>query len=566
MKENADWKMQSFHDLQWTATRRPQTAVWRIPKTDARREKYSKSAREPVCSYETHSSTFLSSGTSSSDSNISSQVIDLHMSNGAAHFGCNKHGSVQHSTEKKLPLIYGSADHIRSIASEGSSLSLNLSGYHSSQTYLTSVEIKTPWYMTLLHEKERCLLKLGEEINRLSRYEVESKRKDEIISTLRNEIYQLQSDLQQTSLPHTNQEEVTLPDSAGRLSGEPLDHVSLHLTNDDEFEEYFPAHESLESPSSRRGLFTGSERNVSTLSLAGSFSESHGDSHYLQTEAEHLHNDDTATAAKDVTDNSTAEREEQRDRITPEDESREKNEMIQRLQDEIQTIKKEYDIAKGAICSLQKTVSSHESKLRKSQSEKESLMKELSERAMQLQAMSKKFSSLREERKHEELMVEIEKENYNLRELLSELKSEVSKRNDIIADLKSDMQRLQRDILGYQTQIRRQEEERSQTESRVMDLSASEQHFKVLLETLQARFERFRSKIIQAAYTAPGFKRPQPEVSDNEILETMQKIIMKRSESHQNLKQKGVQVSTLHVSEGSPAVKQTPSTTRKKAT
>lgn len=53
MKDKQGLKMQSFHDVQWTGVRRPQTAIWRIPKTDTRREKYSKSAKEPICSYET---------------------------------------------------------------------------------------------------------------------------------------------------------------------------------------------------------------------------------------------------------------------------------------------------------------------------------------------------------------------------------------------------------------------------------------------------------------------------------------------------------------------------------
>ncbi|CAI9605569.1 unnamed protein product, partial [Staurois parvus] len=101
--------------------------------------------------------------------------------------------------DRKLPHIQSSADHSRSSLWDGSSTILHHGG--SPQTYLTSLEIKTPWYITVLHEKERCLLKLGEEINRLSRFEVETKRKDQIISSLRNEISKLQVDLQHLSRP-----------------------------------------------------------------------------------------------------------------------------------------------------------------------------------------------------------------------------------------------------------------------------------------------------------------------------------------------------------------------------
>nr|DBA16413.1 TPA: hypothetical protein GDO54_003809 [Pyxicephalus adspersus] len=505
--------MQSFNDLPWTGVRRPKTAVWRISKMDARREKYSKSARDPICAHEIQSPGLSSSVAFSFESNVSSQLIDL---------------------QTKLPHIYSSTDHTRSNIWDGSSLSLHHSGSQSPQAYLTSVEIKTPWYITVLNEKERCLLKLGEEINRLSRYEVESKRKDQIISTLKNEISQLQCDLQQTSRPHTGREE---EGSSGR-----------DVTQ-----------EVLDLSSSPRGLLTSSERNVSTISLAGSYSEIHRDSPQIEAEL------DGENTAQEPNMDFIAKPEDQKDSARSVDESEEKSSMLQKLQEEIEAIKKDYELSKGVISSLQRIISSNKSMLRKLESEKEGLQRELVERGVQLQAMSNKFSSMREERKHEEMMAAMEKENYNLRELASELKSEVSRRNDLIGDLKSDIQRLQKEILECQTQMKRNEGERSQIESKAGDLATSEQHVRVTLEALQSRYERFRSKIIQAAYTAPGFKGPQVEVSDNEILEAMQRIITDRSDFHQQLKQKGVKVPPLHLSETSAAVKHSSSTLRKKA-
>ncbi|XP_072282105.1 coiled-coil domain-containing protein 27 [Pyxicephalus adspersus] len=568
MEDNTDWKMQSFNDLPWTGVRRPKTAVWRISKMDARREKYSKSARDPICAHEIQSPGLSSSVAFSFESNVSSQLIDLQTSSGSHHGYC-RNGSFTLPMERKLPHIYSSTDHTRSNIWDGSSLSLHHSGSQSPQAYLTSVEIKTPWYITVLNEKERCLLKLGEEINRLSRYEVESKRKDQIISTLKNEISQLQCDLQQTSRPHTGREEDGSP-------VEQLDHVSLHSTNGlPEFEEGSSGRdvtqEVLDLSSSPRGLLTSSERNVSTISLAGSYSEIHRDS--PQIEAEESEHDDENTeheldgenTAQEPNMDFIAKPEDQKDSARSVDESEEKSSMLQKLQEEIEAIKKDYELSKGVISSLQRIISSNKSMLRKLESEKEGLQRELVERGVQLQAMSNKFSSMREERKHEEMMAAMEKENYNLRELASELKSEVSRRNDLIGDLKSDIQRLQKEILECQTQMKRNEGERSQIESKAGDLATSEQHVRVTLEALQSRYERFRSKIIQAAYTAPGFKGPQVEVSDNEILEAMQRIITDRSDFHQQLKQKGVKVPPLHLSETSAAVKHSSSTLRKKA-
>ncbi|XP_040182513.1 coiled-coil domain-containing protein 27 [Rana temporaria] len=567
MKDKSDWKMQTFHDLQWTGVRRPQTARWRIPKSDSRREKYSKSAQEPLCSYEAQSLGFSSSTAFSFESIISSQVTDL-QSSGGSHHGYCKNGGLP--MDRKLPHIHSSADPNRSSIWDGSSPILHHIGTQSPQTYLTSVEIKAPWYISVLHEKERCLLKLGEEINRLSRFEVETKRKDQIISTLRIEISELQSDLQHLSRPpHTGREE----DSSWV---ERLDDGSLHSTNGfPEFEECPPTRdvtrEVLNSPTSPRDPFRNLERNVSTISLAGSFSELQRELQSPQMGGEQiLHDDEIAAHTLDGEKTAEPEKEEEDEDEEEEedvgsvDDSQEQIPEVQKLQEELEVIRKDYNISQGVISSLQRTISSHQSKLRKCESEKEDLQRTLLERGAQLQAMSSKFSSMREERKHEEVMAAMEKENYDLRELVSEMRSEVSRRNDLIGELKSDAQRLQREVLEVQSQVRKKEGEKNRIESKAGELATSEQRARVTLEALQSRFERFRSKIIQAAYTAPGFRGPQVEVPDNDILETMQKIIAERSDFHQQLKQKGVKVPPLHQSETSHPAAKHPSS-RKKA-
>ncbi|XP_075696863.1 coiled-coil domain-containing protein 27 [Rhinoderma darwinii] len=558
MKENPGIKMGSHHELQWMGTRRPQTAVWKIPKSDIRRDNYSKSAREHGHSYEIQSPTFSLSPASSFDSCGSSQVIDLHTSNGTSH-GCSKRSTSAFSTDRKLPHIHIASEFSKSNMSiDGSLVNLHYSGNPNMQTYLTSVEIKTPWYISILNEKERCLLKLGEEINRLSRYEVECKRKDQIISNLRNEVSQLQSDVHRSVYLQTRREE-------DKSSIDLFDHLNSHLENT--FSAFQDSRTGVtegksQSGSSHKDPLIRSYRSASAVSLAESLSANQKKSQIIQIETEVLIDDITA---EDKTGHTVAGKEDEEMSHVSMDQPEDKSQLIQKLQEDMEIIKKDYEMSKGVISCLQKAVSSHESKIRKSASEKEVLQRELKEREIQIQAMSKKFSSLREERKHEELMATLEQENYSFREMMCELKSEVMRRNEMIAELKNEIQRLQKEITKYQTEVRKQEGERSQIKSKVEDLASSEQHVKVALETMQTRFERFRSKILQAAYTAPGFKGPQVEISDNEILETMQKIITDRSDFHQQLKQKGLKVPPLYTSETSPAVKQTSSTSRKKA-
>uniref|UniRef100_A0A8C5Q645 Uncharacterized protein n=1 Tax=Leptobrachium leishanense TaxID=445787 RepID=A0A8C5Q645_9ANUR len=197
-------------------------------------------------------------------------------------------------------------------------------------------------------------------------------------------------------------------------------------------------------------------------------------------------------------------------------------EKIKKLQEELDTRKKENDISKGNILSLYRQVSLRESQLRKSESEKEGLQKQLMERLIQIQAMSAKFSNLREERKRDDMMAAIEKDNYNLRELVSELKSELIAHNKTIGELRIDKRVLQEQCDTYLTQIKRSGEEMNKVHCKLEDLKYSDQRMKITLERLYCRFERFISKIIQATYSAPNVVLPTEELTDDEILAALQ--------------------------------------------
>uniref|UniRef100_A0A8C4YHD3 Coiled-coil domain containing 27 n=1 Tax=Gopherus evgoodei TaxID=1825980 RepID=A0A8C4YHD3_9SAUR len=201
---------------------------------------------------------------------------------------------------------------------------------------------------------------------------------------------------------------------------------------------------------------------------------------------------------------------------------REFQQMNQELCKELEKAKTDYDMATGAITSLQRQLAFQESQLRRAESEKEMLQKELRERGNQLQAMSAKFSSLREERKREEMMGIIERENYKLRQNIVEQESKLAKKNKLIDDLQSKINQLQAEVMVAQHHMQKQLCDQSEMQNQVEALKHAEQQAKVALECISARFERFRSKIIQATYSAAGAKSPQAEISDEEALEAMQ--------------------------------------------
>ncbi|XP_035200626.1 coiled-coil domain-containing protein 27 isoform X2 [Oxyura jamaicensis] len=212
---------------------------------------------------------------------------------------------------------------------------------------------------------------------------------------------------------------------------------------------------------------------------------------------------------------------------------------------EMQNAHDDYNIVTGIMCSLQRQLDIQESQLRKTEFEKERLEKELRERESQLQAMSAKFCSLREERKHEEMMVTTEKENCSLRQVVTEQESKLAEQNKLISDLQGTVRQLEAEALTNRYQIHKQQRAQEEMQSQAETLQHMELQTRVALECLTSRFERFRSKIIQATFSTAGSKPPQAELTDEEVLEAMQ-IINERIEFYQMLKQKGVRVPSLY--------------------
>ncbi|NXG54972.1 CCD27 protein, partial [Hemiprocne comata] len=176
----------------------------------------------------------------------------------------------------------------------------------------------------------------------------------------------------------------------------------------------------------------------------------------------------------------------------------------------------------GAISSLQRQLEIQESQLRRIKSEKEMLQKQLRERQKQLEAMSTKFCSLREERKHEEMMVTMEKENCSLRQVVAEQESKLAEQNKLISELQETVSQLQAEVLSSQHHIHQQQRIQELFQSQAEALRHKELQTRVALERMTCRFERYRSKIIQATFSTAGSNPPQAEVTDEELLEAMQ--------------------------------------------
>ncbi|XP_074162567.1 coiled-coil domain-containing protein 27 isoform X2 [Sminthopsis crassicaudata] len=461
----------------------------------------------------------------------------------------------------------------------------------SSQTIMKSSQTrKMPWYATVIQEKDRHLLMMKDEISRLTALEEACLRKDDELAQLKKEVKELQKQLQ--ILSEAQKVKVHLmrkPSDESKDISDALDKKQEDLEPQDtqmapetkprkEVKTY--KEERMQQRSfpeeSREG---GSKMCVEPLpsflslelrqvSISGSITREEDDVRKSIPE-------DSLAAEKNqkllpLPDEGSIEEEtkadEEEEKI-PEEEVEEINyidreleevlmakineyeQVNEELQAELEITRNEYSIIAGTILSLQRQVDFQESQLQKTTLEKENLQKELRERKAQLQAMSDKFASLREERKRDEMMGIIEKDNLNLRQHVSELEFELRKREEVISEYDNKINKLQAQVNADENQKHHQEKQYEDLQSRYEEMQLSEQQYRVLLENSQVRLERLRSKVMQAAFSATGIKSPATEITDSDILEALQRIINERLDFYQQLKQKGVKVPPLHQSE-----------------
>ncbi|NXL72742.1 CCD27 protein, partial [Leptocoma aspasia] len=193
----------------------------------------------------------------------------------------------------------------------------------------------------------------------------------------------------------------------------------------------------------------------------------------------------------------------------------------------------------GAISSLQRRMEIQESELRRIRSEKELLQKQLREREAQFQAISDKFYNLTEEQRQEEAVVTMEEENRNLQQVVTEQESQLAEQNKLITELQETISQLRAEAVTTRLQLLQQKQAQEEIQSQVEALQHKEQQTRVALEIISSKFERYRNKIIQATFSVEGSRDPQGELTDNEVLEALQKIINERRELQQKLKNKG---------------------------
>ncbi|XP_075028296.1 coiled-coil domain-containing protein 27 isoform X3 [Calonectris borealis] len=188
------------------------------------------------------------------------------------------------------------------------------------------------------------------------------------------------------------------------------------------------------------------------------------------------------------------------------------------LREELQKARDDYNMATGNWRS--KNPNFGESNLKRKCSKSSSQSEKISYRPClprqevhraQRKIFSLKFCSLREEWKHEEMMMTIEKENCSLQQVVTEQESKLAEQNKLISELQGTVSQLQAEVLTSRYHIHKQHQAQEVIQSQAETLQHRELQTRVALECITSR-----------------------------------KIINERMEFHQMLKQKGVKVPSLY--------------------
>ncbi|XP_027831875.2 coiled-coil domain-containing protein 27 [Ovis aries] len=421
---------------------------------------------------------------------------------------------------------------------------------------------RVPWYISVIHEKDQCLLALGEEVQRLSELEAQAQKREEEILALQEEREALRKQLkcllksksQEAAPSHVLRERLleSVPKLQGRQSTlrtfqdeedvEPWRQLQEECDRGKELEGGdYEEEEHLEGEA-KRAADKGAKARASrreTLQENRNKEEEEEDEEVMELDEEkELQQEEAAARRRGGFVDDTFEEE-----LIAQLEEYEQ--LIQEFQFQLEITGTRYSLATGAIKSLQRQVEFQESQLLKINTENEMLQKELRERKKQLQAMSDKFSNLREDKKYQETMGLIEKDNLLLRQQVSELESELAKQEQTISELEAKVNQLQAQVNQSQNHLQRRKQLQEEMQNKNEMIQQAEQQAREALEYTQARLERLRNKIIQATFNTIGIKSLATEISDNDILEGLQRIISDRMDYYNQLKQKGVKVPPL---------------------
>ncbi|CAL1541605.1 unnamed protein product [Lymnaea stagnalis] len=230
---------------------------------------------------------------------------------------------------------------------------------------------------------------------------------------------------------------------------------------------------------------------------------------------------------------------------------------ISHLRNELEKVKKDKNITSGLVTQMQRDMSNKDGTISRLTREIEVLKKDVREKDVQLTANSAKVNSVRmltfglclirmDSPKAVEETNAREKELISLRQKFKTAESKIQEQADLITALREELDKSKTLILSEKDAQRTIQSELDTARNQVHDVQRTERTVRVDLEQSQKRFERFRSRVFQVTFSTPGVKAPEKELSDDEVIESLKKLIEERAKLISNIKELEANVTIAH--------------------
>ncbi|XP_070561709.1 forkhead-associated domain-containing protein 1-like isoform X7 [Ptychodera flava] len=327
--------------------------------------------------------------------------------------------------------------------------------------------------MSMLHEKEQRLQRMGDEISRLAVFEAESNRKDSVITALRDEIHQLQQELAQRER-QGSQDNDELKHKLAVLESEMASKkLEIHALKEQMGKMRLDSQDPNENPAILRSVVLEREREITTL------------------------------------------------------------------KQDVEKRTREKTTSQSLVNTLQRDVSNKDSSINRLKGEIDKLKKEIREKDVSMSAMSAKFSRMKENKRHEEEMQSREKELISMKHKLKGAENKIAEQLETMVTYKDEIEKLKQ-LLNEEKELEAKiKAEVEHAKSQFMEIQRSERLVKVDLEQAQKRLDRFRNRVVQQTFCAPGIRAPDnlEDVSDDELIDTIKLLIDDRSEARNKVRE-----------------------------
>ncbi|XP_071476887.1 forkhead-associated domain-containing protein 1-like [Diadema antillarum] len=203
------------------------------------------------------------------------------------------------------------------------------------------------------------------------------------------------------------------------------------------------------------------------------------------------------------------------------------------LRQELEKLKKEKGTTSALMTKLQRDLTTREGTVSRLKGEVELMKKELREKEVALSALAAKFSRMRETKKHEEELAARSKEVVTLKHKLKGAESKIETLTQQIASQKEEIDDLQTQTEEGKKTQERYASEKEDLKKKFLESQRTEKQARVDIEQARKQLERFRTRVMQTAFSAPGFRVPddESEVTDDSLVETMKQLIAERTEA-----------------------------------